>query len=239
LAWLSRWFLFLVACLNTWSSENDWQICFKINGWGWPLQFLDVELYQDQGILHSRLFCKETDIHAYVLPSSCHPPSICKSIPRSIALRIFRICSDVNEFCRFWVLFRDRYFARRGYDKHHIDKIFRIVRRMNRKEQLLPKARTQRDPTDIPFLVPYGRGTKDVHKVLTDVASLSIARQMHSSRSWRFPQKLIFKVGQFRAAVSTFLFLTPGATGTWMSPLYEFSLPASQPHGSVPQYCVF
>ena len=67
---------------------------------------------------------------------------------------------------------------------------------MNRKEQLLPKARTQRDPTDIPFLVPYGRGTKDVHKVLTDVASLSIARQMHSSRSWRFPQKPIFKVGR-------------------------------------------
>ncbi len=63
------------------------------------ITFLDVSVSKDpDGSLHSDLYCKPTDMHQYLLPSSCHPPHICKNIPYSQALRLRRICSSDADF---------------------------------------------------------------------------------------------------------------------------------------------
>ncbi|XP_072037029.1 uncharacterized protein [Amphiura filiformis] len=59
------------------------------------INFLDVSVSKhSDGTLQSDLYCKPTDMHQYLLPSSCHPPHICKNIPYSQALRLRRICSS-------------------------------------------------------------------------------------------------------------------------------------------------
>ena len=42
------------------------------------------------------MYRKPTDRNQYLLPTSCHPNSVTKNIPYSLALRIIRICSESN-----------------------------------------------------------------------------------------------------------------------------------------------
>ena len=182
-------------CLNSWSTANGFQVQFKISGFGCPLPFLDIELYFNNNNWQSRLYSKTTDVHAYVLPTSCHPPSVCKAIPRSIAIRIFRVCTEKHEYNRSWVLFRDKYFLNRGYDKFAIDKVFREVKRLNRKLLLTPKRKQPATLSRVPFVAPYGNNTKHVGSILRNVASLSQARNYHRPNSLEFPQRPVFKVG--------------------------------------------
>ena len=78
--------------LNSWSSSEGWVVQFSLPTsfrWKEPVQFLDTELYWNGG-WHTRLFCKETDVHAYLLPTSGHPKHVFLNIPYGVALRIRR-----------------------------------------------------------------------------------------------------------------------------------------------------
>ena len=57
------------------------------------ISFLDTSSSLSEGVLFTDLYSKPTDTNQYLLPSSCHPPRVTKSIPYSQALRIGRICS--------------------------------------------------------------------------------------------------------------------------------------------------
>jgi hypothetical protein len=57
------------------------------------ISFLDTSSSLSEGELSTDLHSKPTDTNQYLLPSSCHPPHVTKSIPYSQALRIRRICS--------------------------------------------------------------------------------------------------------------------------------------------------
>ena len=62
--------------------------------------FLDVLVNIIQGKLHTDLFSKPTDAHRFIPPTSCHPRHIFRSIVYSGALRIRRICSRDDFFCK-------------------------------------------------------------------------------------------------------------------------------------------
>ena len=58
--------------------------------------FLDTQCkIKDKKIIVD-LFRKPTDRNQYLLPTSCHPNSVTKNIPYSLALRIVRICSETD-----------------------------------------------------------------------------------------------------------------------------------------------
>ena len=57
------------------------------------VNFLDTTVYLVDYSLETEIYTKPTDTHQYLLPSSCHPRHIIKNIPRSLALRIRRVCS--------------------------------------------------------------------------------------------------------------------------------------------------
>ena len=61
------------------------------------VSFLDVMVYLQDNHLSTSLFCKPFDSHAYLHPMSCHPPHTFNSIVYSQALRVRRICSDIND----------------------------------------------------------------------------------------------------------------------------------------------
>ena len=186
-----------VACLNTWSSLKGYKVQFKISGFGGPLDFLDLQIYKNSiGEWHTRLFCKATDIHAYVLPTSCHPPAICKAIPKSIAIRIFRACCEIRWFTYFWTRFRDIYFTRRGYQPELINKVFRLVRRLNRADILKPKGPRNNQSDRVNFVIPYGSNTKKINQVLKDMAAMSQARHLYKTSAVKYPQRPCFRVGK-------------------------------------------
>ena len=59
---------------------------------------LDVNVRLVEGELMTDLFVKSTDTHQFLDPSSSHPYHCKKGIPYSQALRLNRICSDIESF---------------------------------------------------------------------------------------------------------------------------------------------
>ena len=61
------------------------------------VHFLDVSISTDiHGHLATDLYTKPTDTHQYLMSNSCHPNHTKRSIPYSQALRILRICSNLD-----------------------------------------------------------------------------------------------------------------------------------------------
>ena len=60
------------------------------------IPFLDTQCKIENRKIIIDLYRKPTDRNQYLLPTSCHPNSITKNIPYSLALRIVRICSESN-----------------------------------------------------------------------------------------------------------------------------------------------
>ena len=63
----------------------------------YEIPFLDVSCSIREGKIHTDLYRKETDRNQYLLPTSCHPKQVTKSIPFSLGLRIVRVCSDEKD----------------------------------------------------------------------------------------------------------------------------------------------
>ena len=62
------------------------------------VNYLDLSLKIEDGEIKSTLYCKPVDCHQYLHYSSCHPHHTKRSICYSEALRIKRICSDLNDY---------------------------------------------------------------------------------------------------------------------------------------------
>ena len=60
------------------------------------VQFLDIQITQNNTQLETKIYSKPTDSHAYLLPTSCHPKHTFTGIPYSQALRVIRNCSNTD-----------------------------------------------------------------------------------------------------------------------------------------------
>ena len=78
------------------------------------INFLDVEIYKDDGVLKTYLYTKETDTHQYIHAKSCHRSSTKRAIPYSQAVRIKRICSDEG-ILKERLLNLESWLLKRGY----------------------------------------------------------------------------------------------------------------------------
>ena len=85
--------------LNAWSNAKGWNVVFEESGYGAPLDFLDVTLYYHRG-WHTKVYSKPTDVHAYLPYNSAHAKHIVRNIPRIVAVRLRKICSEDEEYHR-------------------------------------------------------------------------------------------------------------------------------------------
>ena len=88
-----------------------------------------------EGELSTDLYSKPTDTNQYLLPSSCHPPRVTKSIPYSQALRIRRICSTDKSLKKRLSQLRN-HLKRRGYKQSIIKKSFNKAHNISRSSLL-------------------------------------------------------------------------------------------------------
>lgn len=81
------------------------------------VNFLDVSITMDgRGIITTDLHVKPTDTYQYLLATSCHPNHTKRSMPYSQALRILRICFNL-ETARVRCSELTDSLVKRGYNK--------------------------------------------------------------------------------------------------------------------------
>ena len=131
--------------------------------------YLDTRVYLDGGKIETDLYVKPTDIHQYLLPSSCHPRHCKESIPYSQALRLKRICSK-DETYQTRVRKMKQHFLQRGYNEQILESQFKKVAGLTRDETL---HHHEREKETRPVLVtfdprqpPLGQITKKHHHIL-------------------------------------------------------------------------
>ena len=77
-------------------STKNGEVCEFCNSSGEMVPFLDTQCKIVNEKIIVDLYRKSTDRNMYLLTSSCHPNSVTKNIPFSLALRIVRICSETE-----------------------------------------------------------------------------------------------------------------------------------------------
>lgn len=102
------------------------------------VNFLDLNISFDNitNRIFFDLYIKPTNTFSYLLPSSNHPSFIFQNIPKSLFIRIRRICSSYIDFLAH-SRFLSNQLIKRNYDKENIDKTCRLVSKIDRKS-LIP-----------------------------------------------------------------------------------------------------
>ena len=102
------------------------------------IPYLDVSLSIKNGKIDTDLYRKPTDRNQYLLPSSCHPTDCIKNIPFSLALRIVKICSNVeNRNKRLEEL--KQMLLEREYDESVVETAINRAKKIPREKALQPK----------------------------------------------------------------------------------------------------
>ena len=117
------------------------------------INFLDVTVSLQEGVIETNLYVKPTGSHQYLQSSSCHPFHCKKGIPYSQALRLNHICSETNSFDkRFNDL--ERFILERGCSSKLVRKEILQARKIPRNE-LLDKGKRQGNDSKLTFNVTY------------------------------------------------------------------------------------
>ena len=117
------------------------------------INFLDLTIYKDTtGKIATKVYTKPTDRQAYLHKHSAHPKHLKKSIPYGQALRLRRICSDLEEFDKASDKLQSQ-LENRGYKEDEILTQIKQARTKTREELL--KYKTKEISTRIPFILTY------------------------------------------------------------------------------------
>ena len=82
-------------------------------------------------------YSKPTNSKQYLVPSSVHKPSVIENIPKTVGMRLRRLCSDRVERDKIFADSLDEYRAymeARGYDSRSIQGHFTEIANMRRKD---------------------------------------------------------------------------------------------------------
>ncbi|XP_073425439.1 uncharacterized protein [Dendrobates tinctorius] len=118
------------------------------------VSFLDVNVWRDNdNILQTSIFRKETSSNMLLHASSAHPKSLINSIPIGQFLRLRRICSSDKDFESQAQDLSDR-FLERGYSRRAIKRAHNRAR-WSTRQSLLYKQRDNRSCNKIRFITNY------------------------------------------------------------------------------------
>ena len=141
------------------------------------INFLDVNIELSNGRLSTDLFIKSTDTHQYLESSSCHPYHCKKGIPYSQALRVNRICSNVENFDKrcndleFWL-------KKRGYNEKMVRGEVLRARALPRNELLNRPPRVVKDNL-LTFNISYYPQFRKLKEILKETHILLTPNEEH------------------------------------------------------------
>ena len=121
--------------VNTWHQDIKFTMTTPTSD---IIEFLDMYVYYKDGILHTKPYSKPCDNHQYLTPSSCHPTHTILNIPYCIAYRLFKICSEHNEYIKSKEEYTG-YLSSRGFSADSISNAFSKVEQLDRSKMILLK----------------------------------------------------------------------------------------------------
>ena len=107
------------AWLNTLDDNLKFEMKFSEEG----VEYLETYIYDKDGVIHTKLFSKDSDTHAYLPPTSCHPYHVCKNNPNQVARRIRKLNSEEESYIAAKKLYSD-HLQIRGYSTSCIEEAF-------------------------------------------------------------------------------------------------------------------
>ena len=126
------------------SQKMKSDIHFEVNKSTSQVEFLDVKVILENGVLKTDLYTKPTDAFLYLNKTSDHPSHVTRNIPKGQFIRIRRICSDKKDFfsnCERLSSF----FIKRGYKQDALQRSIRDVAKLQRATLLEDKCREKKD----------------------------------------------------------------------------------------------
>ena len=130
------------------STNMKSKIKFDVNQSTEKVNFLDVTVKLQQGVLATSLYSKPTDAHMYLNTSSNHPKHVIKNIPKGQFIRIRRICSNLNDYKSNSNIL-SVFLQKRGYSREALTDVINNVAKIKRDELLLDKEKPKKDPQTI------------------------------------------------------------------------------------------
>ena len=96
------------------------------------IQFLDLTVYVENSDLKTKFFSKLTDNHECLDARSLHRQGVFRSIPRTVANRVRRNCTDDSEFVRAKSEYSN-YLLRASYNINSTDNAFQNVQLLSQE----------------------------------------------------------------------------------------------------------
>lgn len=114
------------------------------------VNFLDLNISIDN-ITKNLIFTpyyKPTNTFSYLLTTSNHPNFIYKNIPKSLFIRLRRICTYLSDYIYSSSILK-KHLMKRGYEEKELDKVFRMVASLDRIEILKYKEKKENMKKDL------------------------------------------------------------------------------------------
>lgn len=117
----------------------------------------------EEGIIQTDLYTKDTARAQYLLRQSCHPGHITQNIPYSMALRLLRLCSKKERLAmRLQELTTN--LKSRSYNEKILKKTFERVYKMDRKVALQKVVPTKEKETV--FTITYHPALPSISQIV-------------------------------------------------------------------------
>ena len=151
-----------------WINHDQYHDTIKFT-WDWSrknVNYLDVRVINNNGVIDTDLYTKPTDKHQYLFRTSCHPQGCKKSIPFAQALRLRRICSTSEAFEQR-AADLTKFLVYRGYREKFVHDQINRARLLDREELLTPRPKATKNR--IPFVVTYHPGLPNIGGILREL----------------------------------------------------------------------
>ena len=172
--------------LNSLDPKLNFEMKYSKGG----IEFLDLFIYTEGNRIETRIYSKECDPHAYLLPSSYHPVHMIENIPFSVMTRVRR-CSGEHSYQTAIQEYKT-HLLKRDYADEIIDKAIDKANQTDRNDLIFNK----KDPIDkensarkYPLIMKYNAKLPNMNQIIRK--HLPVLK-LTPETSELFPEKSIF-----------------------------------------------
>ena len=165
------------------------------------IHYLDLSISQNSFTLRLNfsLYFKKTNTFSYLLNTSNHPDFILKNIPKSLFIRIRRICSSFIDYIYFSENLTNKLLSR-GYKLPLLNKIFNMVANLDRIKLLEYKTKSNNNfKNSIPFKLEFDKNVINFNEILSRSFEDSI------KKIETFKQEKIFLINKTQPSLGSLL----------------------------------